>query len=153
MYCIRIKSTKNNSIDDYTTCLGNDGASTSEITIESKKYTDTLPIIKDDSLVITGNIKEIKVDDNDDNIINCETRGIQTAKSNCNLPQDLKDGMHTITYGDGKTLSFVMDKTSPKIETSDINTSATNKVEFTVTITDENLKEVTKFPKECKIVE
>lgn len=152
LYCIRIKSTKNNSID-YKTCLGNDGASTSEITIEGKKYTGTSPIIKDDSLVITGNIKEIKVDDNDDNIINCKTSGIQTAKSTCNLPQDLKDGMHTITYGDGKTLSFVMDKTSPKIETNNINTSPTNKVEFTVTITDENLKEVTKFPKECKIVE
>ena len=99
LYCIRIKSTKNNSID-YKTCLGNDGASTSEITIEGKKYTGTSPIIKDDSLVITGNIKEIKVDDNDDNIINCKTSGIQTAKSTCNLPQDLKDGMHTITYGD-----------------------------------------------------
>ena len=152
LYCIRIKSTKNNSID-YKTCLGNDGASTSEITIEGKKYTGTSPIIQDDSLVITGNIKEIKVDDNDDNIINCKTSGIQTAKSTCNLPQDLKDGMHTITYGDGKTLSFVMDKTSPKIETNNINTSPTNKVEFTVTITDENLKEVTKFPKECKIGE
>lgn len=153
LYCIRIQYTKNNSIDYYTTCLGNEGASTSEITIEGKKYTDTSPIIKDNSLVITGNIKEIKVDDNDDNIINCQTLGIQTAKSTCKLPQDLKDGMHTITYGDGKTLSFVMDKTSPKIETNNINTSQTNKVEFTVTITDENLKEVTKFPKECKIVE
>ncbi len=152
LYCIKIESTKNDSID-YNTCLGKDSASTSEITIEGKKYTGTSPIIKDDSLVITGNIKEIKVDDNDDNIINCKTSGIQTAKSTCNLPQDLKDGMHTITYGDGKTLSFVMDKTSPKIETNNINTSPTNKVEFTVTITDENLKEVTKFPKECKIGE
>ena len=152
LYCIKIESTKNDSID-YNTCLGKDSASTSEITIEGKKYTGTSLIIKDDSLVITGNIKEIKVDDNDDNIINCKTSGIQTAKSTCNLPQDLKDGMHTITYGDGKTLSFVMDKTSPIIEPSNINTSPTNKVEFTVTITDENLKEVTKFPKECKIVE
>lgn len=153
LYCIRIKSTKNNSIDYYTTCLGKDSASTSEITIGDKKYTGTSPIIKGGSLVITGNIKKIKVDDNDDNIINCKTRGIQTAKSTCDLPKNLIDGTHTITYGDGKTLSFVMDKTSPKIETSDINTSATNKVEFTVTITDENLKEVTKFPDECKIGE
>lgn len=152
LYCIKIESTKNNSID-YNTCLGKDSASTSEITIGDKKYTGTSPIIKGGSLVITGNIKEIKVDDNDDNIINCKTRGIQTAKSICNLPQDLKDGEHKITYGDGKTLSFVMDKTSPKIETSNINTSPTNKVEFTVTITDENLKEVTQIPKECKIEE
>lgn len=152
LYCIKIESTKNNSID-YNTCLGKDSASTSEITIGDKKYTGTSPIIKGGSLVITGNIKEIKVDDNDDNIINCKTRGIQTAKSICDLPQDLKDGEHKITYGDGKTLRFVMDKTSPKIETSNINTSPTNKVEFTVTITDKNLKEVTKFPKECKIEE
>lgn len=150
LYCIRIRSTKNNSID-YNTCLGNDGASTSKINIGEKEYTEgTSPIIKDGPLVITGNIKEIKVDTT---TIKCKIIGIQTAKSTCNLPQDLKDGMHTITYGDGKTLSFVMDKTSPKIETNNINTSPTNKVEFTVTITDENLKEVTKFPKECKIVE
>ena len=153
LYCIKIESTKNDSID-YTNCSDEDDASTSKITIGGVNYTeDTAPIINGGSLVITGNIKEIKVDDNDDNIINCKTSGIQTAKSTCNLPQDLKDGMHTITYGDGKTLSFVMDKTSPKIETNNINTSPTNKVEFTVTITDENLKEVTKFPKECKIVE
>lgn len=150
LYCIRIESTKNNSIE-YNTCLGNDGASTSEITIGGVNYTeDTAPIINGGSLVITGNIKEIKVDTT---TIECEITGIQTAKSTCNLPQDLKDGDHTITYGDGKPLSFVMDKTSPKIETNNINTSPTNKVEFTVTITDENLKEVTIFPKECKIVE
>ena len=58
LYCIKIESTKNDSID-YNTCLGKDSASTSEITIEGKKYTGTSPIIKDDSLVITGNIKEI----------------------------------------------------------------------------------------------
>ena len=153
LYCIKIESTKNDSID-YTNCSDENDASTSKITIGGVNYTeDTAPIIKGGSLVITGNIKEIKVDDNDDNIINCKTRGIQTAKSICNLPQDLKDGEHKITYGDGKTLRFVMDKTSPKIETSNINTSPTNKVEFTVTITDKNLKEVTKFPKECKIEE
>lgn len=149
LYCIKIEFTKNDSID-YTTCLGKDSASTSEITIGGEKYTGTSPIINGGSLVITGNIKEIKVDDNDDNIINCETNGIQTAKSICNLPQDLKDGEHKITYGDGKTLSFVMDKTSPKIETSNINTSATNKVEFTVTINDDHL-DLVKLPnKECE---
>lgn len=152
LYYIEIQSTTNTSIN-CDTSLNENSASTSKITIESKKYTDTLPIIKDDSLVITGNIKEIKVDDNDDNIINCQTIGIQTPISTCDLPKNLKDGTQTITYGDGKTLSFVMDKTSPKIETSDINVSPTNKVEFTVTITDENLEEVTQIPKECKIEE
>lgn len=149
LYCIRIQSTKNNSID-YNTCLGNDGASTSEITIGGEKYTEsTHPIINGGSLEITGNIKEIKVDTT---TIKCKIAGIQTAKSTCNLPQDLKDGEHKITYGDGKTLSFVMDKTSPKIETNNINTSPTNKVEFTVTINDDHLDSV-ESPNECEIEE
>lgn len=153
LYCIKIESPKNDSID-YTNCSDeDDGASTSEITIGGKEYTGTPPIIKDGSLVITGNIKEIKVVTTT-TTIKCITNGTQTAKSTCDLPKNLPDGTHTITYGDGKSLSFVMDKTGPKIETSDINTSATNKVEFTVTITDENLREVTQFPnKECKIGE
>ena len=150
LYYIEIQSTTNTSIN-CDTSLNENSASTSKITIGGETYIEgTDPIINGGSLVITGKIEKIKVNGD---IITCETSGIQTAKSTCDLPKNLKDGTQTITYGDGKTLSFVMDKTSPKIETSDINTSATNKVEFTVTITDENLKEVTKFPKECKIVE
>ena len=149
LYCIKIQYTKN---DSYTNCSGEAGASTSKITIGDTEYKEnSSPIINGGSLKITGKIEKIKVNGD---IITCETSGIQTAKSTCDLPKNLKDGTQTITYGDGKTLSFVMDKTSPKIETSDINTSATNKVEFTVTITDENLREVTQFPnKECKIGE
>ena len=151
LYCIKIESTKNDSIN-YTNCSDDkDGASTSKITIGGKEYTDTPPIIKNGPLVITGNIKEIKVDAT--TTIKCRIIGIQTPISTCDLPNNLNDDQHTITYGDGKTLSFVMDKTNPKIEASDINTSPTNKVEFTVTITDENLKEVTQFPRECKIEE
>ena len=148
LYCIKIQYTKN---DSYTNCSGEAGASTSKITIGDTEYKEnSSPIINGGSLKITGKIEKIEVD----NItISCKTTGIQTAKSTCDLPKNLTDDTHTITYGDGKTLSFVMDKTSPKIETSNINTSPTNKVEFTVTITDENLKEVTKFPKECKIDE
>lgn len=149
LYYIEIKSSKNSSID-CNTSLDENSASTSEITIGGKEYTGTPPIIKDGSLVITGNIKEIKVGAT---TIGCRIIGIQIPKSTCDLPKNLTDGTHTITYGDGKTLRFVMDKTSPKIETSDINTSPTNKVEFTVTITDENLREVTQFPKECPIEE
>ena len=152
LYCIEIQytNTKNDSIT-YNNCSGEDGASTPKIIIRGKEYEEnTSPIINGGSLEITGNIKEIKVDTT---TIKCKIAGIQTAKSTCNLPQDLKDGEHKITYGDGKTLSFVMDKTSPKIGTSNINTSPTNKVEFTVTITDENLEEVTQIPKECKIEE
>ncbi len=150
LYCIKIESTKNDSID-YTNCSDEGDASTSKITIGGVNYTeDTAPIINGGSLVITGNIKEIKVGAT---TIVCRITGIQIPKSTCDLPKNLTDDTHTITYGDGKTLSFVMDKTSPKIETSDINTSPTNKVEFTVTITDENLEEVTQIPKECKIEE
>ena len=152
LYCIRIQSKNNNSID-YTNCSDDkDGASTSKITIGDQEYTEkSSPIIKGGLLVITGNIKEIKVDAT--TTIECRIAGIQTAKSTCDLPKNLTDDTHTITYGDGKTLSFIIDKTSPKIETSDINTSPTNKVEFTVTITDKNLKEVTQFPRECEIEE
>ena len=62
LYCIKIESTKNDSID-YTNCSDEDDASTSKITIGGVNYTeDTAPIINGGSLVITGNIKEIKVD-------------------------------------------------------------------------------------------
>lgn len=147
LYCIKIQSTKNDSID-YTNCSGKDGASASKINIGGKEYTEsTPPIINGGSLVITGNIKEIKVDTT---TIKCKITGIQTPISTCNLPNDLKDDEYIITYGDGKTLRFVMDKTSPIIETSNINTSATNKVEFTVTINDDHL-DLVKLPnKECK---
>lgn len=149
LYYIEIQSTTNTSIN-CDTSLNENSASTSKITIGGETYIEgTDPIINGGSLVITGKIEKIKVNGD---IITCETSGIQTPISNCDLPQDLKDGMHTITYGDGKTLSFVMDKTSPKIETNNINTSPTNKVEFTVTITDEYLKSVKK-PDECKIEE
>ena len=151
LYYIEIQSTTNTSIN-CDTSLNENSASTSKITIGGETYIeDTAPIINGGSLVITGNIKEIKVGAT---TIECRITGIQIPISTCDLPNNLNDDKHTITYGDGKTLSFVMDKTSPKIETSDINTSATNKVEFTVTITDENLREVTQFPnKECKIGE
>lgn len=147
LYCIKIQYTKN---DSYTNCSGEAGASTSKITIGDTEYKEnSSPIINGGSLKITGKIEKIEVD----NItISCKTTGIQTAKSTCDLPQDLKDDEYIITYGDGKTLSFVMDKTSPKIETSNINTSPTNKVEFTVTINDDHLDSV-KSPNECKIEE
>lgn len=149
LYCIKIESTKNDSIN-YTNCSDDkDGASTSKITIGGKEYTGTPPIIKNGPLVITGNIKEIKVVDTT-TTIKCITIGIQTATSTCDL-SDLKDGTYTITYGE-EELSFVMDKTSPKIEASDINPSPTNKVEFTVTITDKNLDSVIP-PEGCQIKE
>ena len=156
LYCIEIQytNTKNDSIT-YNNCSGEDGASTPKIIIRGKEYEEnTSPIIKGDSLEITGKIEKIEVNNNNNNIItiDCETTGIQTARSTCHLPDELEDGEYTITYGDDKSLKFIIDKTSPEIETSNINTSQTNTVEFTVTITDEYLKSVKK-PDECKIEE
>lgn len=156
LYCIEIQytNTKNDSIT-YNNCSGEDGASTPKIIIRGKEYEEnTSPIIKGDSLEITGKIEKIEVNNNNNNIItiDCETTGIQTARSTCHLPDELEDGEYTITYGDDKSLKFIIDKTSPEIETSNINTSPTNTVEFTVTITDEYLKSVKK-PDECKIEE
>lgn len=51
-----------------------------------------------------------------------------------------------------KEIIINADTISPKIETSNINTSATNKVEFTVTINDDYLDSV-ESPNECKIEE
>lgn len=157
LYCIEIQytNTKNDSIT-YNNCSGEDGASTPKIIIRGKEYEEnTSPIIKGDSLEITGKIEKIEVNNNNNNniiTIDCETTGIQTARSTCHLPDELEDGEYTITYGDDKSLKFIIDKTSPEIETSNINTSQTNTVEFTVTITDEYLKSVKK-PDECKIEE
>lgn len=156
LYCIEIQytNTKNDSIT-YNNCSGEDGASTPKIIIRGKEYEEnTSPIIKGDSLEITGKIEKIEVNNNNNIIItiDCETTGIQTARSTCHLPDELEDGEYTITYGDDKSLKFIIDKTSPEIETSNINTSQTNTVEFTVTITDEYLKSVKK-PDECKIEE
>ena len=151
LYCIKIQYTKN---DSYTNCSGEAGASTSKITIGDTEYKEnSSPIINGGSLKITGKIEKIEVNNNNNIItIDCETTGIQTARSTCHLPDELEDGEYTITYGDDKSLKFIIDKTSPEIETSNINTSQTNTVEFTVTITDEYLKSVKK-PDECKIEE
>lgn len=149
LYYIEIQSTTNTSIN-CDTSLNENSASTSKITIGGETYIEgTDPIINGGSLVITGKIEKIKVNGD---IITCETSGIQTARSTCHLPDELEDGEYTITYGDDKSLKFIIDKTSPEIETSNINTSQTNTVEFTVTITDEYLKSVKK-PDECKIEE
>ena len=105
------------------------------------------------TLSITGSVKQVMLKDkettctSEDSLFNYTTT--------CNLKLENGENKIKITYKDGnaKEITINADTISPKIETNNINTSPTNKVEFTVTITDENLKEVTKFPKECKIVE
>lgn len=105
------------------------------------------------TLNITGSVQKVMLKDkettctSEDSLFNYTTT--------CNLKLENGENKIKITYKDGnaKEITINADTISPKIEPSNINTSPTNKVEFTVTITDENLKEVTKFPKECKIVE
>ncbi len=105
------------------------------------------------TLNITGSVKQVMLKDkettctSEDSLFNYTTT--------CNLKLENGENKIKITYKDGnaKEITINADTISPKIEPSNINTSPTNKVEFTVTITDENLKGVTKFPKECKIVE
>lgn len=105
------------------------------------------------TLNITGSVKQVMLKDkettctSEDSLFNYTTT--------CNLKLENGENKIKITYKDGnaKEITIKADTISPKIEPSNINTSPTNKVEFTVTITDENLKEVTKFPKECKIGE
>lgn len=105
------------------------------------------------TLNITGSVKQVMLKDkettctSEDSLFNYTTT--------CNLKLENGENKIKITYKDGnaKEITINADTISPKIEPSNINTSPTNKVEFTVTITDKNLKEVTKFPKECKIEE
>ena len=62
--------------------------------------------------------------------------------------------LRTIIYNNKeiKEITINADTISPKIETSNINTSPNNKVEFTVTINDDYLDSV-ESPNECKIYE
>lgn len=105
------------------------------------------------TLNITGSVKQVMLKDKE---TTCTSKdSLFNYTTTCNLKLENGKNKIKITYKDGteKEITINADTISPKIEPSNINTSPTNKVEFTVTITDENLKEVTKFPKECKIVE
>lgn len=104
------------------------------------------------TLNITGSVKQVMLKDkettctSEDSLFNYTTT--------CNLKLENGENKIKITYKDGnaKEITINADTISPKIETSNINTSPTNKVEFTVTINDDHLDSV-KSPKECKIEE
>lgn len=106
------------------------------------------------TLSITGNVQEVTLKEIKSSC-KLETN-LFSSTTKCNLNLENGENKIKITYKDGnkEEITINADTINPKIETSNINTSPTNKVEFTVTITDENLEEVTQFPnKECKIEE
>lgn len=105
------------------------------------------------TLSITGNVQEVTLKEIKSSC-KLETN-LFSSTTKCNLNLENGENKIKITYKDKKEkiITINADTINPKIETSDINTSPTNKVEFTVTITDENLEEVTQIPKECKIEE
>lgn len=121
------------------------------LNIESKTIEGIFPATS--TLSITGSVKKVTLKGTE---IPCKLKtNLFSSTTKCNL--NLENGKNEIKiiYKDRnkEEITINADTINPKIETSNINTLPTNKVEFTVTITDENLREVTQFPKECKIEE
>ena len=161
LYSITLKMTKKGSSKPITiktsntNTSGSTGTQTdSSININGKALnTIEGPFPANPTLSITGSVEKVTLRGTK---IPCKLEtNLFRSTTKCDL--NLENGKNEIkiTYKDEneEEITINADTISPKIETSNINTSPTNKVEFTVTITDENLKEVTKFPKECKIVE
>lgn len=161
LYSIRLVMEKKDSGEKITiktsntNTSGSTGTQTdSSININGKALnTIEGPFPANPTLSITGSVEKVTLKGTK---IPCELEtNLFRSTTKCDL--NLENGKNEIkiTYKDGneEKITINADTISPKIETNNINTSPTNKVEFTVTITDENLKEVTKFPKECKIVE
>ena len=161
LYSIRLVMEKKDSGEKITiktsntNTSGSTGTQTdSSININGKALnTIEGPFPANPTLSITGSVEKVTLKGTK---IPCKLdTNLFRSTTKCDL--NLENGKNEIkiTYKDGneEKIAINADTISPKIETNNINTSPTNKVEFTVTITDENLKEVTKFPKECKIVE
>lgn len=139
-----------------TNTSGSTGTQTdSSININGKALNtqDNIIFPTNTKLSITGSVQQVMLKDkettctSEDSLFNYTTT--------CDLKLENGENKIKITYKDGnkEEITINADTINPKIETSNINTLPTNKVEFTVTITDENLREVTQFPKECKIEE
>ena len=104
------------------------------------------------TLSITGNVQEVTLKEIKSSC-KLETN-LFSSTTKCNLNLENGENKIKITYKDGnkEEITINADTINPKIETSNINTSPTNKVEFTVTINDAHLDSV-KSPKECEIEE
>lgn len=104
------------------------------------------------TLSITGNVQEVTLKEIKSSC-KLETN-LFSSTTKCNLNLENGENKIKITYKDGnkEEITINADTINPKIETSNINTSPTNKVEFTVTINDDHL-DLVKSPNECKIDE
>ena len=104
------------------------------------------------TLSITGNVQEVTLKEIKSSC-KLETN-LFSSTTKCNLNLENGKNKIKITYKDEKEkiITINADTINPKIETSNINTSPTNKVEFTVTINDDHL-DLVKSPNECKIDE
>lgn len=148
-------STKSITIKTFNTnTSGSTGTQTdSSININGKALnTIEGPFPTNTKLSITGSVQKVMLKDkettctSEDSLFNYTTT--------CNLKLENGENKIKIIYNNKeiKEITINADTISPKIETSNINTSPTNKVEFTVTINDDHLDSV-KSPKECKIEE
>ena len=164
LYSITLKMTKKGSNEEtrVDTAVNNtsdstDNKTTSRISINGTALTQNNTIEgifpAKPTLSITGNVQEVTLKEIKSSC-KLETN-LFSSTTKCNLNLENGENKIKITYKDGnkEEITINADTINPKIETSDINVSPTNKVEFTVTITDENLEEVTQIPKECKIEE
>lgn len=104
------------------------------------------------TLSITGNVQEVTLKEIKSSC-KLETN-LFSSTTKCNLNLENGENKIKITYKDGnkEEITINADTINPKIETSNINTSPTNKVEFTVTINDDHL-DLVKSPNKCKIDE
>ena len=120
------------------------------LNIESKTIEGIFPATP--TLSITGNVQEVTLKEIKSSC-KLETN-LFSSTTKCNLNLENGENKIKITYKDGnkEEITINADTINPKIETSNINISPTNKVEFTVTITDENLDSVIP-PEGCKIEE
>lgn len=164
LYSITLEMTKKDSDEKITkntsntNTSGSTGTQTdSSININGKPL-NTENTIKEifpenPTLNITGSVKQVMLKGKE---TTCTSKtSLFNTTTTCDLKLENGENKIIITYKDKKEkiITINADTINPKIETSNINTSPTNKVEFTVTITDENLEEVTQIPKECKIEE
>lgn len=160
LYSITLEMTKKDSDKKITiktsntNTSGSTGTQTdSSININGKALnTIEGPFPANPTLSITGSVEKVTLRGTK---IPCKLEtNLFRSTTKCDL--NLENGKNEIkiTYKDEneEEITINADTISPKIETSNINTSPTNKVEFTVTITDENLDSVIP-PEGCKIEE
>lgn len=164
LYSIKLEMTKKDSTKTITVNTSNTNTSgstgtqtDSSININGNALNTQNNTIKGifptkTTLSITGNVQEVTLKEIKSSC-KLETN-LFSSTTKCNLNLENGKNKIKITYKDEKEkiITINADTINPKIETSNINTSPTNKVEFTVTINDDYLDSV-ESPNECKIEE